>query len=359
MTIGPDTRRILVRAPNWIGDAVMCLPALAALKELFPSSEVTVLSKARSIPVFDGNPAVSSIIEYDDKRRHKGITGRLKLSREIRKKGFDLAVLFQNAFDAAFVSFISGIPERAGYARDMRRRLLTVPVKVTEEIRKVHQVFYYLNIVKELGGEVPPLNAPPVPKLYLSDEERAWARAFLAENGLSPERDFLAGASPGATFGRAKMWPPERFAGVLNRFIKEYGAVALLFGGSDEENACKNVSRKIEGRYLNLAGRLTLREFMAVLKELRVFISNDSGPMHLGAALGVPTIAVFGSTDPSLTGPLGPSTAVVVKKTDCAPCFLRECGRMNYECLRSITADGVFMAAESLLKRVKGLAVTE
>lgn len=359
MAVSPDIRRILVRAPNWIGDAVMCLPALASLKELYPASEITVLSKARTLPVFEGNPVVSGTIEYEDKRRHKGITGRLKLSREIKKMGFGLAVLFQNAFDAAFVSFISGIPERAGYARDFRAKLLTVPIKVTEDIKKRHQVFYYLNIVKELGAAIPPFESPPVPRLYLTEEERGRARAFLNESGLDPEKDFLVGASPGASFGKAKMWPPERFAETLNLFIGRFGAVALLFGGADEENACKNVSRRIEGRFLNLAGKLTLREFMAVIKELRVFITNDSGPMHIGSSLGVPTVAVFGSTDPSLTGPLGPSSRAVVKKTGCAPCFERECGYKNYECLRAITAAEVFSAAETLLGKEKGLALSE
>lgn len=339
--------RVLVRAPNWIGDAVMCLPAIEALKSLYPDSEITVLTKTRAVPVFLNNPHVVDIMEYDDKERHRGLKGRFRLRAEIKKRGFGLAVLFQNAFDAAFVSYISGIPERAGYARDFRSRLLTKPVPLTDEIKKRHQVFYYLNIIKALGGTVP---SDPAPRLYLSKEEVSWADGFISENGLAGA--FLSGAAPGASYGPAKRWAPEGFAEVLNRFNNERGAASLIFGGPEDAPSCAEVSGKVRGKVIDLSGRITLRQAMALLKRLDIFITNDSGPMHIAAALGVPTVAVFGSTDARLTGPVGPHAKAVSNKAECSPCFERTCGLGHYKCFDIGSAE-VFEAAKSLLKGYK------
>ncbi len=336
--------RILVRAPNWIGDAVLCLPALESLKALYPSASITVLTKGRAVAVFRHNPAVADIIEYEDRSRHSGIKGRLVLSGEIRERRFDLAVLFQNAFDAAFIAYVSRIPRRVGYARDLRTKLLTMPVPATREIKSLHQAYYYLNIIKALGGEVP---AAPMPRIYLADDELSWAEEFLKKNGL--DKKVLIGASPGASYGPAKRWMPEHFAKVLKEFSFRHDAVPIIFGGVEDAEVCKTVSDLVPGKHLNLAGTVDLRQFMAILSHLKVFITNDSGPMHIGAALGVPTVAVFGSTDPALTGPLGPRVSVVIKKVDCSPCFERECLYNDFRCLASIKPEEVLAEAESML----------
>lgn len=342
MAEGP-VKMILVRAPNWIGDAVMCLPAVESLKALYPSAGITVLTKGRAVPVFMGNPSVKDVIEYDDRARHSGIKGRLVLSGELRERGFDLAVLFQNAFDAAFIAYISRIPKRVGYARDLRTKLLTLPVPATKEIKARHQVYYYLNIVKALGGSVPP---SPVPRIYITDDEKAWADEFLRKNNLA-ERAVI-GAAPGASYGPAKRWMPEHFATVLNASAARHNAVPIIFGGIDDAEVCKTVSDRITCKHLNLAGSMSLRQSMSILSHLSVFITNDSGPMHISAALGVPTVAVFGSTDPVLTGPLGPHVRVIIKKTDCSPCFERECLYNDFRCLTAITPAEVLEAAEAI-----------
>ncbi|MBI5902502.1 MAG: lipopolysaccharide heptosyltransferase II [Deltaproteobacteria bacterium] len=335
---------ILVRAPNWIGDAVICLPALECLKGRYPRARITVLAKSRVIPVFENNPRLDGIIEYDDKGRHGGLKGRFRLRGEVRKRGFDMAVLFQNAFDAAFIAFISGIPERVGYARDLRTRLLTRPVAVTEEIKRRHQAHYYLNIVNVLGGQCASI---PMPRLYVSEKEDAWALRFLEENsaGSTP----VIGAAPGASYGPAKRWTAEGFAAVLSRLSAKYKAIPLIFGGRDDAKACVEVSGRINTRHIDLCGRTNLRESIALLRRLKVFITNDSGPMHLSAALGTPTVAIFGSTSPRLTGPLGEKTAVVVASMECSPCFDRKCRYGHYRCLTSIGADTVAEKAEALL----------
>ncbi|MFQ5735704.1 MAG: lipopolysaccharide heptosyltransferase II [Thermodesulfobacteriota bacterium] len=335
-------KKILVRAPNWIGDAVMSLPALECLAALYPCAGITVLTKGRAVPVFENVPHVRGVLEYDDRGAHSGLGGRFRLRGELKQKGFDMAVLFQNAFDAAFLSFISGIPERVGYATDMRSGLLTKAVPVTAEIKKMHQVYYYTNIINAIGASC----TSGVPKVYISKDESAWADGFIRNNGL--EGSLMAGAAPGASYGPAKRWSAERFAETLTGLARAHGTVPMIFGGPEDSGTCREVSRRMRGKYHDLSGRVTLRQFMALLCRMSVFITNDSGPMHLSAALGVPTVAVFGSTDPTLTGPLGPRTRVVSNNTPCSPCFERECKHKHYDCL-SIEPDTVIKAAEELL----------
>ncbi len=341
--------RILVRTPNWVGDAVMTLPALACLKRLYGGAGITLLAKKKVIPVYEHNPAVQGIIEYGED--FKGLAGRFRLSGRLRTEKFQLAVLFQNAFDAAFISFISRIPQRAGYSRDMRGGLLTIPVRFNDEVKRLHHVFYYLRIVEALGEGC---SREAWPKIYLSDDERGEARDFLREKGL--EGVPVIGASPGASYGPAKMWPPERFARVLIRLSGELGAVPIVFGGPGDAGAAERVFELVEKERpggLNLAGKVSLRRFMALLTMLRLFITNASGPMHIAAALGLPTVAIFGSTDPRLTGPRGGNVRVVIKETVCSPCFERKCRYGHYRCLTSITAEEVYSEAAELLNRVE------
>ncbi|MCC6503226.1 MAG: lipopolysaccharide heptosyltransferase II [Deltaproteobacteria bacterium] len=336
-------KKILVRAPNWIGDAVMSLPALEALKSLYPSADIYLLAKSRVVPVFENNPAISGFITVEG-GRHKGFFGALRLSGELRERDFDLAVLFQNAFGAALVAFLSGVKERVGYARDMRSGLLTKAVPVSAEIKKKHQVFYYLNIIKALGAKVP---EAPVPKIYISDREKAAAKAFLEREGLSGKPVF--GAAPGAAFGPAKRWPSERFASVLKGLVDEYKGCALVFGGPDDKEACSGVKAALPS-VTDLSGRITLRESIALVALTRVFITNDSGPMHLAAAIGVPTVGIFGSTEDSLTGPVGRKAVSVREKIDCSPCFKRECPFGHYDCLKRVEAARVLAKAREMME---------
>jgi heptosyltransferase-2 len=332
----------------------MCLPALEALKTLHPEAQITVLAKPVALPVFENNPSLAELLEYDSGGRHKGVLGKLRLAGEIKEKRFDMAVLFQNAFEAALLTFLARIPVRAGYARDFRRPLLTKAVPYTVSIRNFHHVVYYLNLVRELGGKVPENPAPSIP---LKPEEIERARVYLAEKGFS-DTDTLIGCAPGASYGPAKRWPPERFIEALERLAEELAAVPVIFGGSGDMEASSKVSGGLTTRgvkHLDLTARTGLREFMALLALLKLFISNDSGAMHVAAALAIPTVAVFGSTDPSLTGPFGSSVAVLTENLECSPCFKRECdntGASLYECLTSVKTGDVVRAARALVAEV-------
>jgi len=335
--------KILVRVPNWIGDAVMCLPALASLRALYPSSEMIVLARPKVVPVFENNPAVSGIMLLEP-GRHKGLLGTLRLSRELRREEFDLAVLFQNAFGAALIALLGCAKERVGYARDMRSGLLTRAIPARGGIMKEHQVFYYLNIIRELGGAVP---ASPVPRIYITGGEKAAAMAFLEKNGLIGKP--LFGAAPGASYGPSKRWPAERFAAVLKGLTDEYGGAALVLGGPEDSEACAAVKAAFP-HATDLSGKMGLRGSMALMSLMSAFVTNDSGPMHLSAALGLPTAAVFGSTEDSLTGPVGPRAASVREKTDCSPCFKRECRFGHYECLKRVDPGMVLAKIKELMK---------
>ena len=344
-----EIKRILLRVPNWVGDAVMTLPALDALHRLYPAAGITVLARSTVIPVYERNPAVADIIEYGEE--FKSVLGRVRLAAILRKRDFHLAVLFQNAFDAALLSFMARIPGRVGYGRDMRSGLLTTAIPFTEEVRRLHHIEYYLNIIEALGPVE--VGAEPRPSLHLGDDELRWAEAFLGEEGLGGARAII-GAAPGAAYGPAKRWGEERFAEALVRLSEALGAQVLIFGGPGDVETAEVVLEKTRDRVpraLNLAGRTTLRQSMALMKGLEVFITNDSGGMHVAAALGVPTVAVFGSTDPALTGPRGPKTRVLIDKTECSPCFDRQCRFGHMECMERVTVEDVVGAALDLMER--------
>jgi len=341
-------KRILVRTPNWVGDAVMTLPALTALGELYDGASISILAKKTVIPIYEFHPVVSGIIKYSED--HQGLRGRFRLSKKLRAGNFHLAVLFQNAFDAAFLSFISRIPARVGYGRDMRSGLLTEAVPFTAEVKKLHHINYYLNIIKALGG--PATATRPMPRLYAGADEVKKAKAVLTKAGLWG-RD-LIGTAPGASYGPAKMWPAEKFGEALLRLSEKLDAVPLIFGGPGDAEPAEQVFSYINKKIpeaLNLAGKTTLSECIALLKGLGLFITNDSGAMHMASALGVPTLAIFGSTDPVLTGPTGPNTEFIIKKRPCNPCFDRVCQYGHMDCMTAITVDEVCETALKLIQK--------
>ncbi|MEE9543119.1 MAG: lipopolysaccharide heptosyltransferase II [Thermodesulfobacteriota bacterium] len=341
--------RILVRAANWIGDVVMSLPALDAVKRLFPDARVTILAKPGVAPIFENNPSVADIFIYDSVGAHKGLNGRMRLAGELRAREFDCAVLFQNAFEAALIAFLAGIPRRVGYARDLRSVFLTDPVEVTAGIKEKHQVEYYLNIIKELGGaEV----KDPTPLITLTKAEEEKAEITLTTLGIEKGRAII-GVSPGASYGPAKRWAPKNFSFVLNAVATSLNATVLIFGSDEDKEIAGEVSKGLTVEHHDLAGKTALREFMALARRLDLFLTNDSGPMHIGAALGTPTLAIFGSTSAELTGPLGARVSVVSEPLDCAPCFERVCPDRDYECLTSIDPKRVLEVALALLNKEK------
>lgn len=338
-----DVRRILVRVTNWVGDAVMNIPALEAVKENFPASTVTVLAKPWVLPLFDNHPAVDQIFPF----KKTGAVGKdfreiIRVARWIRRNRFDLAILFQNAFEAALLARLGGVRFSLGYNTDARGFLLSHRVIRNDAVLNVHQVEYYLSMLRAAGLQA----SSREPALFTAREDRVKAMDLLRSNGYN-DSDFLVGLSPGAVFGGAKRWPLGRFARIGDWAVERWDAKVLILGSLKERDICAGVSRLMTRDSLDLCGRTSLGETLALINRCRFFLTNDSGLMHVAAAFSVPTVAVFGPTDPVATGPLGRNSRIVRHDTECAPCLKPECPT-DHRCMESIGPEEVWEEMEKL-----------
>lgn len=338
-----NVRRILIRATNWVGDAVMTMPALEAVRSNFPDAQITVLARPWVIPLLENHPAVNRIIPY---RRGNGLKEDfleiIQVVRYIRAQTFDVAILFQNAFEAALLALLGGIKNRVGYNTDGRGFLLSHGIRRREDIMKGHQVEYYLAILSGMGWEAESKD----PVLFVDPKGIESVGAMLLTHGID-EGEFLVALSPGAIYGPAKRWPAERFAQIGDWAVSRWGAKVLIMGSEGEKNIGVEVSGAMSQPALDLSGATSLADAMALIKRCGFFVTNDSGLMHVAAALGVPLVAIFGSTDPIATGPRGPKARIVQHETECAPCLKQECPE-EYRCMLSITPEEVWEEMEDL-----------
>lgn len=341
-------RKIMVRATNWVGDAVMSLPALEVLRSRFPKAEIVLVSKPWVSEVYLDHPAINRQIVYDPEGDHRGPRGFWRLAKTLRAEQFDLAILLQNAFHAAWMAWLAGIPIRIGYARDGRSFLLREPVEVPPASQYGHQAYYYLQLLFRAGLTDKPEPVTDV-RLQVAEAEKQWAVRYLSSLGLGGPR-FLVGLNPGASFGPAKRWPAERFAALGDRLIGALNADVLIFGSRAERPLAETIAHSMQHTPAVVAGETTLRQLMALQAQCRLIVTNDSGPMHLAAALGVPLVAIFGSTNERATGPLSPRVRIVKHLVECSPCGLRECP-VDFRCMRTISVDDVHRAALELVKQ--------
>jgi len=341
---GSPSLRILLRGANWVGDAVMMTPAVGSLRMHFPKAKIYVLAKPWVVPVFEAVPPVDRILVYDKADRHRGIKGGMRLIRSLRTHGFHAAILFQNAFEAALIAAMSRIPMRIGYATDGRGALLTHRPARPDKSRKTHQVDYYLGILKGVG--IP----DRCRRLHLSIGEEAARKSetILDRYGIR-NADRLVGLNPGAAFGPAKQWLPDRFALLGDRIRETVGAKILIFGGPQDQILGRKICQGMRHPAVNLAGRTDLSEAMALIQRCRLFITNDSGLMHVASALDVPLVAIFGSTDPEVTGPWGYRGQILSSRLPCSPCLRPVCPLGHRECMTRISTEAVFEAARTFL----------
>ena len=343
-----NLQRILVRSTNWVGDAVMSLPALEALRTRFPRAEIVLLSKSSVSELYWYHPAVNRQIIYKPASEHRGPLGFAKLIRELQAEHFDAALLLQNAFQAAWMAWRARIPLRIGYARDGRSLLLHDAVEPPLPGAYGHQVYYYLQLLFRAGLIDKPQPVEEI-RLRLSEVEQDWAEKKLEALGLSGPR-FLVGIAPGAAFGPAKRWLPERFAGLADRLIGALNADVLIFGSAAERLLAEGIAGAMEHTPAITAGGTSLRQLLALMARCRLIVTNDSGPMHLAAGLGIPLVAIFGSTDERATGPLGKRVCIVKHRVECSPCGRRICP-IDFRCMRDISVEEVYRATLELVKR--------
>ncbi|MDX2176933.1 MAG: lipopolysaccharide heptosyltransferase II [Candidatus Sumerlaeia bacterium] len=337
-----DTARIAVRLTNWVGDAVMNTPFLTRLRELYPRAEIVALARGNVAPVLEGHPAANAVWKIDDKT----FAGTREAASRLRAWKPDAAFLLPNSMHSALLAVLGGARTRVGYARDGRRPLLTHPVELRPDDLAVHETRYYLRLLDVFAPRTGP---PPPLSLAVADGERAEMRRWLAEQGIFPGQPIVA-VNAGAFFGTAKRWLPQRYAEVAAHFVRTRGAAVVATGLASEADVAAEVCRDRAGLWVNAAGRMSLRQLMAFLAEADLLLTNDSGAMHLAAALGTPLVAVFGSTDWVTTAPLSPRSRIVRADTPCAPCLLRHCP-IDHRCMTAVGAPEVTAAAEELLAR--------
>ncbi len=325
----------------------MSLPALRAIRGRFPEARITVLAKPWVAALYQGECSIDRVIPLAGASGTRDWAAKWKLARQLREESFDLAVLFPNSLESAALVRLAGVKRIVGYARDGRGPLLTDAIALPKpgkpgEIPR-HQRFYYLEMLRRAGLID---SIPEVPEIRLDGiaEARWRGEELFRRFQMKPP---VIGVSPGAAYGAAKRWLPERFAEAAARLSAEIGGSVAVFGSAAEKPLCDEVARAANGR--NFAGETGLREFIDMTAVCWLYLSNDSGAMHIAAARGVPSVTVFGPTDETATGPLGAAARLVREPVECAPCLLRECP-IYHRCMTRVTADHVVLAAQSLLK---------
>jgi heptosyltransferase II len=344
-----NIKRIVVRGTNWLGDAVMTVPALRELRRLLPEAHITLATRSWAKDLFADADFIDDILIYD----RDGLSSVARQIGEWRRRDFDLALLFQNSFEAALIAFLSRVTTRIGYATDGRRALLTNPLPLPEWRGSKHEVFYYLNVVAEferlLTGSQTILQKEPECALYVSAARQMQGHSLLRANGIVAN-SLLVALCPGSINSRAKRWPSERYAQLADRLIEELGARVLLIGSAAELAISLQVSSSMRQKPVILTGKTELSQLIAILSVVDLLVTNDTGPAHIAPALGIPTLVVFGPTNPLTTRPFSPRAELVRHPPDCAPCMLRDCP-IDHRCMTAISSDEVFERARILLEQ--------
>lgn len=360
---------ILVKAPNWVGDCVMATPALEFLRSAFPDARIDVMARPSVAAVFAENPHITQLIVADDRKLEPDTRVTLHSNR------YDAAALMPNSLSSAWLALKLWIPKRIGFSRGGRALLLThrisyrgrewqTPTPKPLSSKSIpgehppagaaqprHMVHYYLRIAHEtalaLGGRVysGSEETPPQSHLRASEESRRRVEDLLVQRGLAGKK--LVGLNAGAAYGSAKRWPPERLGEVAAALAAD-GIEIVTIASRFESELTNQIESMTKCKIHRLGEELSLADLIALLPQLAVLITNDSGPMHMAAALEVPTVAIFGPTDWNVTSPWQQRASVVRHSPQCSPCFLRECP-IDHRCMERISAEQVISAARKLM----------
>lgn len=334
--------KILVKGVNWIGDSLFMTPSLAALRTGFPSSHISLLINPWVREIFDGNPNIDEIIIYDEKGKEKTLKGKIRFIHSLKNKNFDMGIIMQpRSYKAALFVYLSGIPERIGYSHSLRNLLLTRRIKFPKA--PIHDIDMFLNIVLSLG--VAPGKKDPY--LPFSPKANDWADRFLEEQGVN-RGELLIGVNPGA-FKQSKRWPEPRYAELFDILIKEFKAKVIIFQGPGEDEIVGKVLSLM--REKAIIAKTGIKELAAISRRCKLFVGNDTGPMHVAAASGTPVIALFGPADPQRSRPWGRNHVVIKKDLPCSPCSKIICKELT--CMKSITVEDVLQAVRVQLNRIE------
>ena len=343
-----EIKRVVVRGTNWVGDSVMTIPALRALRRILPEARITLVLRPSAKGIFADVDFIDEVLVYD-RRNALSVFSQIK---EWKRRRFDLAVLFQNAFEAALIPFFAGVPLRLGYATESRQALLTHPLALPDWRASRHEVFYYLYLVTALEqllfGSSEICEQVPDASLEISDARRAEAENLLRSYGVRADEPVVA-LCPGSINSRAKRWPADAYAALADRLM-ESGRQVLLIGSADETDVSTEVTQGMRQRPIVLTGKTSLDQITAALSLVDLVVTNDTGPAHIAAALGRPTLVIFGPTNPLTTRPFAPEAEILRHPPDCAPGMLRDCP-IDHRCMTAISVEEVFEHSHALLKR--------
>jgi heptosyltransferase II len=334
-----DFKKIVIRGTNWLGDSVITIPAVRAVRQLFPSASIGMVAPAKLAGVWENERSIDHVIPVP---QPADLRDKLNAIRLVRSGRYDLGVLFPNSLESALWFFLSGVRRRLGYATCGRVFLLNWKVQPPDG--GGHQVHRYLNLVRALG----PVHSEPRPSINIPEWLRGWARDSLRGKGLEQGVP-LVGVSPGSTYGPAKCWPREKFAGLIRLVRTRLRAPVIIVGGERERALADSLCRGYGGGVINMAGETTVMQLAALMARCALLVSNDTGPMHLACAVGTPVVAIIGPTDPGATGPLG-THLIVRNAVACSPCFKRRCPT-DHRCMTELSVEEVYRATEQLFNK--------
>jgi len=332
--------KIVVRAPNWIGDSILAVPATYSLSKNFPHAQIWMAAKEWAKDLFTSHDFIKGVIPLPEANDLKSLRDSVQ---KIKKFHFDIGVLLTNSFSSALLFYLAKIPERWGYSRDGRGLLLTRGIALKKQEDCSHQVNYYLDLISGLGLKT----SPPKICFPLTQEEKEQAKEMLLSLNIDLRRPLII-LNPGASYGAAKRWHPEKYAELAILLQERKKADILITGSTDEAELAESMTSFMTKKPLDLTGKTSLRLFAGLISHTDLFITNDSGPMHIANALKIPVIAIFGPTDPSLTGPFQEPAAVIKKDVPCWPCSYRECP-FDHRCMINIDPEEVFEACQKFL----------
>jgi heptosyltransferase-2 len=337
-------KRIAVRMPNWLGDAIMATPVIDQIKQLWPQCELTLLGPTSINQIFQSDPRVSHTIALDSKsRKFQTYFPWSNLNCKLRREGFELIILLTNSFSSAWQAFLAQSSYTVGFIQDARSYLLTHPVDFPLRYKDQHLVLTYQHLLKAVSVKAKDLPSR-VPQLLISDENKAQSALRMQKMAQGKK---IIGLNPSSAYGPAKEWPLERFR-KLAQELEHHGYSVVVFGEASSYEKGNFICQGLSHAF-NLAGKTTLKEFLGLLNSCDLVVANDSGPMHLAAALHKPLVALFGSTDDRITGPYQ-TGKVIHKRVTCSPCFLRHCP-IDFRCMKSIEVDEVKNLILDLLEK--------
>jgi heptosyltransferase II len=337
-------RKVLIRGVNWVGDTILTYPAVNKLRRLLPQCHLAVLVPDHLVDLWKTCGAVDEIVGFRKAGPWDSLKADVRLSRSLKRRGFDAALILPRSFHSAFLVRLAQVPIRIGYRSEGRSALLTHAIRRTDDLLRIHRVRYYERLTEPFGKTEEQVS----PRLSLREEDRTWAEEVLKGSGFLNGRT-LIGINPGATYGLAKCWPPDRFGELGRRLAEKWKAGIVVFGKEEERPASDEILRQVGRSGLDLTGKTSLLQLGALLERCRLLVTNDTGTMHVAAAVGISVAAIFGSTDPVTTGPFGEGHVLVKKDVPCSPCLKRICPT-DHRCMKLITVEDVEGAVNSRLE---------